>query len=599
MVLSKGDAISLIVDGVEVASGIVHRTNVDDTVHGVPLGINRIGVIVESILKGTYRLPYPSWGAGFLSEALDTCVIWDSACAFLKSSTNVQGIRNLDNTFVFKEGDEVDMFLLGVLVAKGVVFKTNPTDTCHGEILGEGRISVCVGKVFNGSSPLPYKHPGADTIEEALHSWVIWDCLTVLKCDDLRGHIDPITDSIGINISSISQPEHEIGSGLSQEQNVNGIKDSPICTNSGGKDLSDRSNWMSEDVILFCPDRSLEVAKGVITLSFPSGVVDDQLLGDHHVGVAVEKVFISSFFPNIHPGVPGLVRWPIHCTKLITKGKFIGDIVEAAVESFDSPGRDGLDPNQSDEYMQAKRPYNYIKRTKVDLEEKRRKVLASKAVSKSTGTSIDELVRHLCCKSKCCLMMPREVLEDVRKEFHGMSANGKTDHILNLLTSREDDVKRKGLLVLKGQLICKEAFWEIHGFSRTQFYLYKANAESGCKLGFQRNKGLPKTRENTMVARACLEAILTENAEPMPHISYGGKHGSDNIEYRLPSCLTKKDIFGEVAMKMTLDGLTPVAEATLYSIWNTSFDNFSFHKQSAFAKCTLCVQFKDQLMREK
>ncbi|CAM6091066.1 unnamed protein product [Calypogeia fissa] len=173
MELSKGDAVFLTVDGIEVASGVVHKTDIDDTVHGVPLGSNRIRVIVECTVEGNYQLPYPSWVASFLCEALHTCVIWDSNCAFLKSSTNTgQGKRNLltNNTFVFKEGDEVDMFLLGLLIAKGVVFKTSPTDTCHGEILVEGRISVCVGKVFKGSTPLSYKHPGADTIEEALHS---------------------------------------------------------------------------------------------------------------------------------------------------------------------------------------------------------------------------------------------------------------------------------------------------------------------------------------------------------------------------------------------------------------------------------------------
>ncbi|CAM6127450.1 unnamed protein product [Calypogeia fissa] len=120
MDLSKGDAIFLTVDGIEVASGKVQKTDIDDEVHGVPLGSNRIGVIVESIVEGNYRLPYPSWVASFLCEALDTCVIWDSACAFPRSSTNTgQGKRNLltNNMFVFKEGDEVDMFLLGVLIA--------------------------------------------------------------------------------------------------------------------------------------------------------------------------------------------------------------------------------------------------------------------------------------------------------------------------------------------------------------------------------------------------------------------------------------------------------------------------------------------------
>jgi hypothetical protein len=180
-----------------------------------------------------------------------------------------------------------------------------------------------------------------------------------------------------------------------------------------------------------------------------------------------------------------------------------------------------------------------------------------------------------------------------------MSSNHKTDHILNLLRSREDEVKRKGLFVLKGRLICHCAFYEIHGFSQTKLYGYLLQAEGGCKTGFHGNQGLLKTRQNTMTARAFLEAILTENAEPMPHISYTGGFGTDTIEYRLPSCFSKKDIFKEVAIKMQLDGLKPVVESMLYDIWKNSFANFTFHRQSAFAKCTLCVQFKENLMREK
>ncbi|CAM6085414.1 unnamed protein product [Calypogeia fissa] len=75
MELSKGDAVFFTVDGIEVASGMVHKTNIDDEVHGVPLGSNCIGVIVESIVEGNYWLPYPSWVASFLCEALNTCVI--------------------------------------------------------------------------------------------------------------------------------------------------------------------------------------------------------------------------------------------------------------------------------------------------------------------------------------------------------------------------------------------------------------------------------------------------------------------------------------------------------------------------------------------
>jgi hypothetical protein len=45
--------------------------------------------------------------------------------------------------------------------------------------------------------------------------------------------------------------------------------------------------------------------------------------------------------------------------------------------------------------------------------------------------------------------------------------------------------------------------------------------------------------------------------------------------------------------------MSPVNESTLYKTWSESFDNFGFHKHGAFAMCTLCVHFKESLMREK
>ncbi|CAM6094966.1 unnamed protein product [Calypogeia fissa] len=120
---------------------------------------------------------------------------------------------------------------------------------------------------------------------------------------------------------------------------------------------------MFEEVILFCRERVQEVAKGVVTLAFQTGAVDDELLGDDHVGVAVRKVLVSSYFPNIHPGVPGLVRWPVHCSMLAATQNFIGDILEKAAEESSSPGRYGIDPLDDNDFGAEKRPYNFIKGT--------------------------------------------------------------------------------------------------------------------------------------------------------------------------------------------------------------------------------------------
>jgi hypothetical protein len=156
-----------------------------------------------------------------------------------------------------------------------------------------------------------------------------------------------------------------------------------------------------------------------------------------------------------------------------------------------------------------------------------------------------------------------------------------------------------GHFILKGRRVCREAFAKIHDFAMSTFYNYKRGFEDGWKVGFHGNKGLYKTRSNTLVARAHLETILKASGEPMPHLAWGGENGNDSIQYRLPSCESMKDIFREIALNMEIDGLTKVTNAIMYKIWETKYANYGFHKSSAFAKCTQCTQFKDGLSKER
>ena len=147
--------------------------------------------------------------------------------------------------------------------------------------------------------------------------------------------------------------------------------------------------------------------------------------------------------------------------------------------------------------------------------------------------------------------------------------------------------------------VCRDAFAQIHDFSKSKFYQYKREYKEGCKVGYHGNQGLLKTRSTTLTASAHLETILVQSGEPMPHLIYTRTNGTDLIQFCLPSCFTKKDVFEEVGMKMDLDGLPRVTDTTLYKIWNERFANFGFHKHSAFAKCTECIEFKEGLMRER
>lgn len=122
---------------------------------------------------------------------------------------------------------------------------------------------------------------------------------------------------------------------------------------------------------------------------------------------------------------------------------------------------------------------------------------------------------------------------------------------------------------------------------------------TGAKVGFHGNKGLPRTRDSTMVARAVLNGMLIEKGEPLPHENYNGSFGTDCIEYRLPACFTKRSLFDDVIREMIEDKIEPIGYGTFHNIWNKNFENYKFHSTSAFSKCDICTIFKDQLQKER
>ena len=102
-----------------------------------------------------------------------------------------------------------------------------------------------------------------------------------------------------------------------------------------------------------------------------------------------------------------------------------------------------------------------------------------------------------------------------------------------------------------------------------------------------------------MVAQALLEKLLLATGEPMPHLAYNGTNGTDCIEYKLPSSLTRMAIYGEISTAMTLEGLAPISKSTFYTIWADQFANYKLHTLSAFSKCDKCIRLKEALQYER
>ena len=90
-----------------------------------------------------------------------------------------------------------------------------------------------------------------------------------------------------------------------------------------------------KDVELYCPDRQVVVAEGVIVANLPTHTVDEKVVGDCNVGVTLIRVHILSYFPELPIGEVQMVAWPIRCVRLVKDGRFLGDVMEEAAHDSD------------------------------------------------------------------------------------------------------------------------------------------------------------------------------------------------------------------------------------------------------------------------
>lgn len=620
------DEVLLLRDDAVVALGRVVKILSTDICEKVFLGMDRLGVLIESVVDEEMVFPYSPSVFENMGQALDSVVMWPRRDTKLVSnlsmdsqqsdsddcemilppvppvsiSRELDGVETVSTPSAFVQGDIVSLLSDGIVVGEGSVFSTSPDGMCHNSIIGIGNISITVLKCNQGNENflLPFPHVGADTLSECIGTFAVWRVLDVRKVSV------PIEMQGGSLQSARIISTNDKGKGHfvvdCEETPDISQKRKPLTAAEKGKghaavkDFTQRKDWTAELVEVFCLDRETILAKGRITVAASLGVVNDQILGDANVGVTLVECFGTVYFTAFQPGVPCLVSWPIRCVRLVEDGRFLGDIIDQGVPNT----VDAIGPLELS-YEPVKRPYNFDKRKKADPEARRVADFQKKAATMITPEAIDAVKRIKCCSKNCCERMPSKHIAEVRMDFQGSCTVDKSTYILSLFDSRPQHVISKGLMVLKTLIICKKAFHGILGFSKGQFYVYKAQHESGAKIGFHGNKGLPKPRGNTEVAHALLGGILAQTAEPMPHNVYNGYHGTGGIEYRLPSCFTRSSIFEELCSKMTAENLPLVSSSTFYNIWNTHFENFKVHSTSAFSKCDLCSLFKEQLHKEK
>jgi hypothetical protein len=257
-------------------------------------------VKVTEVFEQDESYPFPSKECNTIGEAIHlNCIIWKAAfVVHVKDPIATHG-----DPKPFSVGDDIHLQINGISVAHGEVFQTHPLDKVHNILLGFNRVSIYVRKSFHDSTKLPYPSAGASTIGEAVGSYVIWNTSDVCKVE--APFHDEVDDDIGLNSST------------------------KACED----DFTDRSKWHLKDVEIFNGmDRTTILATGSITTWSPLASINNEEVGDDHVGVLVQnlvcdEVIRQQLFPTFVEGYPCLVKWPILSLKLVICDQFLADIL--------------------------------------------------------------------------------------------------------------------------------------------------------------------------------------------------------------------------------------------------------------------------------
>ena len=77
--------------------------------------------------------------------------------------------------------------------------------------------------------------------------------------------------------------------------------------------------------------------------------------------------------------------------------------------------------------------------------------------------------------------------------------------------------RRKKFITLSNREVCENAWYIIHGVSRSAYHKYKAAAHAGRVNGTHGNSTIPRPRAHTIQAEANFMTIIQENADRMPN----------------------------------------------------------------------------------
>ncbi|MCO5607560.1 hypothetical protein L7F22_061757 [Adiantum nelumboides] len=168
-------------------------------------------------------------------------------------------------------GDIVHLLSENKIVALGRVHTTEPSDLCHGELLGNGFCSISIDKCLDIQAYLPFPTIDASMVNEVVGGFVKWDIQNVktVKEVEMNGHTYAATSPNDFIFEANGAPNTEDG-------------------------ISLRESWRERKVMLWSKENTEVLGYGVILLALPYEVINFDLLGEEDAGVVVDKSYNES-----------------------------------------------------------------------------------------------------------------------------------------------------------------------------------------------------------------------------------------------------------------------------------------------------------------
>jgi hypothetical protein len=126
----------------------------------------------------------------------------------------------------------------------------------------------------------------------------------------------------------------------------------------------------------------------------------------------------------------------------------------------------------------------------------------------------------------------------IRRKFHGGSFAAKRETGYSVLGQLYDlPGKRKKFITLANRDVYENAWYMIHGLSRSAFFLYKSAARAKSVSGCHGNLGVLRPRTQTIQAEANMMTIINDTADRMPNATREiGQKRVDNLKILPSAC---------------------------------------------------------------